>query len=262
MKRILPLVMELVFLASVMPAPSAQITTEQFSAGANGWQGSSAYGTGSWVFTGGAARVNFSDTGFISLPDVATLSNLTTGSGGSFTGNYDTAGVELIGFSFLSNTSMPASVGIVLGGPTTVYQRIYYPTQTGVWHTFAASLKSVELGGWTNLQGPITDFDQVRQNVKYVNIRVERAGATARQYLIDNIFIDRLPAAGSLAASTGGLVSLRADYLRTNLSYQIQSSPEVTGTWSLAQTMVATNRSQSIEVTNSASRLFWRLVMP
>lgn len=245
----------------VQPTYSAQITTEQFNVGAGGWQGSGDPGYGSWTLTGSVARLNFNDTG-LPFPIVGSLSNTPTASGGSFTGNYDVAGVEMIGFSFLSNTDMPSSVTILLGGPTTVYQRIYYPTQTGVWHTFAASLKSVELGGWTNLQGPSTDFDQVRQNVKYVTIRVERAGTTARQYLIDDIFLDRLPAAGALTTSTGAFFSLHCDYLRTGVEYRVESSLDVTGTWVLAQTLIATNRNQGVDVTNSALRAFFRIFGP
>lgn len=261
MKSFLPLSMGLVFFASVSTGSSAQITTEQFNAGAGGWQGSSSFG-GTWTFTGGAARVTFPDTGFVAIPDVGTLSNLPSASGGSFTGNFEAAGIELIGFRFFSATETPSSVRLVLGGPTSVYQTVFYPSGTGVWQTLAASLQSVQMGGWTNLNGPETDFEQVRQNVKYVAIRVDRAGATARMHGIDDVFLDRLPAAGSLAVSTGGLLSLRADYLRSNTAYQVEAAPEVTGTWSLAQTLVATNSSQSINVTNTAPQAFFRLRGP
>lgn len=252
-----------VCLLAIKWADAAQYTTEQFTAGANGWQGSGDPGYGSWVFTGGAARVNFVDTGF-PFPIVGRLSNAPTASGGSFTGNYDAAGIELIGFRFLSNTDMPASVSLELGGPTSVYQRIYYPSQTGVWHTFAASLRSVELGGWTNLQGPVTDFDQVRQNVKYVIIRVERAGTTARQYLIDDIFLDRLPVVGPLTPSTGAFFSLQGDYLRTNETYRIEAATNLTSAWSPVASMVATSRLQqfSIPSDDSPSQTFFRLRGP
>ena len=254
--------MGLVFFTAVLTAPSAQITTEQFNAGAGGWQGSVAAGAGSWTFTGGAARVNFANTGF-PVPFAGTLSNTPSASGGSFTGDFEAAGIELIGFNFFTATSLPSSVMLSIGGATSVYQRLFYPAQTGVWQTFAASLQSAESGGWINPQGPPADFEGVLQNVKYVTIQVDRdANEVARQYVIDDIFLDRLPAAGGLGVATGGLLSLRADYLRSNTTYQVQASPEVTGTWVLAQTLVATNRSQSIEVTHAADKLFWRLLMP
>jgi hypothetical protein len=252
----------LLCLTLVLRASAAQYTTEQFTAGANGWQGSSTLGTGSWTFTGGAARINFADTGFIAIPDVGTLSNLTTASGGAITGNYDAAGIELIGFRFFSATELPSSVRLELGGTTTSFQTIFYPSVTGVWQTFAASLQSVELGGWTNLLGPVGSFAQVRQNVRYVAIRVDRAGASARQHGIDDIFLDRLPAAGGLTVSTGGFFSLRADYLRSNTSYQLQAAPEVTGSWTLAETLLATNSTHFFSVTNAEVRRFWRLLMP
>lgn len=86
------------------------------------------------------------------------MSNLTTASGGAITGNYDAAGIELIGFRFFSATELPSSVHLELGGTTTSFQTIFYPSVTGVWQTFAASLQSVELGGWTNLLGPVKLF--------------------------------------------------------------------------------------------------------
>ena len=263
MKSFLPLSMGLVFLASVSTGSSAQITTEQFNAGAGGWQGSSSFG-GTWTFTGGAARVTFPDTGFIAIPDVGTLSNLPSASGGSFTGNFEAAGIELIGFRFFSATETPSSVRLVLGGPTSVYQTVFYPTVTGVWQTLAASLQSVQMGGWTNLNGPETDFEQVRQNVKYVAIRVDRAGATARMHGVDEIFLDRLPVAGSLTPSTGTIFALQGEYLRTNETYRIEAATNLAGSWSPVASMVATSRLQlfSIPVDGSASQTFFRFRGP
>ena len=121
MKSFLPLSMGLVFLASVSTGSSAQITTEQFNAGAGGWQGSSSFG-GTWTFTGGAARVTCPDTGYIAIPEVGRRSNLPTASGGAFTGNFEAAGIELIGFSFFADTETPNSGRLVLGGPSSIYQ--------------------------------------------------------------------------------------------------------------------------------------------
>ena len=99
--------------------PAAQPTNESFTAGASGWAGttgSTPFGeTGVWSFTGGAARVLFFNPGF-PVPDSATLSNTPTASGGAFTGNYDQAGINLIGFSVLAPQIVPDGFVILEGG--------------------------------------------------------------------------------------------------------------------------------------------------
>lgn len=240
----------------------AQYTTETFSAGASGWQGTTEFATGSWTYTGGVVRLTFNDTSFVVIPDVGSLSNQVTASGGAFTGNYVGAGIDLIGFRFLSNTDMPSSVRLHLVGPTSEYRRIFYPNQTGVWVTLAASLAGAAEGGWVRVGGAGQDFDQVRQQVRYVAIKVDRAGTTLRHYFIDDIFLDRLPATQQLALSTNGLLQAQVNYLRTGSYYQVEAAPEVTGTWNLVQAWTATNRLQALELTNGAFRRFWRVNLP
>jgi hypothetical protein len=244
-----------------MLVESAQPVVVGFDSSAENWVGSSQIGTGSWNFTGGVARLSFSDT-FPIFFDSGTLSNLPSASSGSFTGNYDAAGIRAIGFSFLATTAKPSGVVLEIGGVTSVYQRQFSVATTGVWHHFSASLASVQEGGWTNLAGPVGDFASVRQNVRYVTIKIARdASAGPRQYLIDNIFLGREPVAGDVL-QPGGSFRLLGEDLQSNLTYYVESSPEVTGTWSVAQSFVATNQTQSINLTNDAHRQFWRMRFP
>lgn len=63
-------------------------------------------------------------------------------------------------------------------------------------------------------------------------------------------------------SSTWVFFSLLWDYLRTGQEYRVESSSEVTGPWVLAQTLIATNRNQGVDVTNSATRAYFRLLWP
>ncbi len=263
MRRCLPLGLGLVFFALVSAGPSAQITTEQFNAGAGGWQGSM-FGNGAWTFTGGSARITFTNE-VIPWPYVGTLSNLPTASGGSFTGNFDAAGIEIIGFRFFSASTNPSSVRLELGGPTSSYQKTFFPNVTGVWQTLVVSLQSVALGGWSNLQGNVGAFVSVRQNVKYVAIKVDRAAVVdLTHHGIDDIFLDRLPVVRSLTPFTGAIFALQGDYLRTNETYRIEATTNLTSEWSSVASMVATSRLQhfSIPVDGSASQTFFRFRGP
>lgn len=250
------------WLLASAPVSAASYTTETFSAGAGGWQGSSELGTGSWTYTGGVAKLTFSDTGFVAIPDVGSLSNNGTASGGAFTGNYVAAGIEVMGFRFLSNTDMPSSVRLHLVGPTSEYRRIFYPSQTGVWVTLAASLASAEAGGWDRIGGPNTDFLNVLQDVRRVSIKVDRAGSTVRQYFMDEIFLGRRPAASAMAMGTQGLVAVQVDSLQSNVTYRVEAAPDVTGTWSSVYTFDAAPPSTWVELTNTADRQFWRVTLP
>ncbi len=254
------------YMISALPGGAAQFYSESFTTGSNGWKGTCDYVSGSWNFTGGAARVNFNDTGFVPVPDVAVLSNAPSASSGSFTGNFDVAGVENIGFKFMAPVELPSDVRIELGGVTSVYQRSFISqiTQTGVWYSLSASVLSREGGGWTNVLGPVGDFVSVRQNVKYVTIKINRAASTAaRQYVVDDLNLFGSPEVAGWSSSTGGLLSLQVNYLATGRTYEVYAAPAVTGTWTWSQNIVPTGSSQWVTITNTtATNQFFRLWLP
>jgi hypothetical protein len=63
-------------------------------------QGVLDFGIGNCSFIGSANRVVFDHLPL--FPDFSTLSNAAGTTSGSFTGNVDTAGIDVIGFSFLA----------------------------------------------------------------------------------------------------------------------------------------------------------------
>jgi len=244
---------------------SAQITNESFGSGANGWIDSTTFGTGNWSFTGGVARVNFINTG-IAFPDGAKLSGTASASSGAFTGNYDQAGINLVGFSFLAPQIVPPTNTFVVlewGGSTSIFQKGFSVTATGVWHHFSVSLSDEAKGQWTTIQGSKDNFVAARQSVSFILISVSRNGILEHEYVIDNIFLAGQPSFGALAWSTGSTFHARADDLLSNRTYDVESAPEVTGTWTMSQSFISTNTMQWINITNiQPQQLFWRMVIP
>lgn len=249
-------------------ARAASRTTETFSAGANGWVGTSGgfVPTASWSFTNsGVATLVFAEQGMIGFPDWGILSNAPTASGGSFTGNFSSAGIEWISFRFYAQDAPPSSVELYVHGPTSSYRRLFYVPQTGQWHTLGASFVGPDAGAWTNLAGPSGNFAQVLEQVRGISIVVSRDGGTAkRTYRIDDIALAPLHAVVDFSAGAGGSTTLRATdlFTYTGVTYAVESAPDVTGTWSVVKSFVPTGAVHDVALTGTTERLFWRLSMP
>ena len=229
---------------------AAQPAVESFSGGANGWEGISDFGTGNWFFTGGVARVVFDPVPL--FPDIGTLSNAAGATSGSFTGNFDTAGIEVIGFSFLAPTTLPASSVVELewGGSTSVYRRGFSVTQTGVWFAFTASLQEVDKNQWTVNKGSLNDFAAARQSVNHVALRVARTLTVAHQFLFDNLFVAGLPGGASVVHGPSNRIEW--DGLLAGLNYQVQSTTNlVASPWVTVESLTATGALHSTIITNT-----------
>jgi hypothetical protein len=233
----------------VFPAQAAQTAIEKFSSGANGWAGTSELFTGTWSFTGGAARISFAAIG-IGFPEIGTLSNTPSATSGSFTGNYDAAGIEVIGFSFYAPSALPASsaVEVEWAGSTSLYRRAFSVAQTGVWYHFSASLKAEDKSSWTVIAGSMEDFAAARQSVRRVALRVARTLTSAHQFVFDDIFIAGQPGGASL--SGGGIVW---DGLLSGVAYQVQSTTNlIAASWTGVESLTATGFFHATVITNAA----------
>jgi len=244
---------------------SAQVTIETFGGGANGWGGASTAGTGSWTFTGGVARVRFENTTPFAVPDTGIVSNKPGASSGTFTGDYESAVITLIGFRFQAVEFLPSgNVTLEWGGSTSVYQYGFSTNgmQTGVWYTCTAPLAVETRDQWAVIEGSRDDFAAARLSVSNISIRITRTGVTQRHYLVDDIFLASQPFIGSMTHLTNNIFHMRAEYVQTNVTYHLETAPDITGTWSLAQSFVPTNQPQWLEATNTTAHPVWRLVKP
>ncbi len=239
-------------------------TNETFDSGANGWVGTTSFLTGNWAFSGGEAKISFADIGMFAFPDFGLLSNSPSATSGSFTGNYDAAGANVIGFSFYAADILPgggSNVVLRWRGSTSVFQKAFTVAQTGVWYNFSMPLSDAARFEWDLFVGSYDDFPAARQAVSSVNIRVFRNGSAAHSFAIGEIYLSNEPESVTFAI-TGSNALVGAGGLLTGEAYDIESASEVSGTWSYAQSFVATNSQQIIQVTNTGDRLYWRLLGP
>lgn len=244
----------------VHSASAASIYTETFTTGSNGWQGAA----GSWTFTGGAARVFFSNIAF-PLPQTATLQSTPIASSGAFTGNYEEAGIEMVGFTFIATSVFSSIVFRWTGewdGNTSVYQRLISGVQSGGTYRFATQL--VNSDGWAFMSGNTDDFETARSSVRYVSVVITRAGVTNRTYYVDDIFLAGLPVATAIGRTeTNALITWSP--VRSNYTYvaEMADSPMSTS-WTAFASFTATDTVAVVVDTNTPfpDQRTYRLVIP
>lgn len=239
---------------------AAERYTEVFAGSSAAPASSLSLGVGSWSFTGGIASAKFASSLPMAIPDIASLKPANA----AFTGDYVSAGIGVLGFRFRSALALPSSVFVELKGGNAVFQRIIPVTGVGAWESFMVSLASAEAGGWTAMEGRATDFREALRDVKSVEIKVQRSGATAREYAIDDLYVDGLPQATGGVASDGGHVTVAWDAMQAGSPYTMQQSASLSGPWEDVQTVAATSRLQafSIPSAGSESQAFFRLRGP
>ena len=252
----------MMLIAGIMLGPwtayTAQPTNETFTGGANGWAGTTGlpfFGeTGVWSFTGGAARVFFFNPGF-PVPDNAVLSNTPSASSGSFTGNYDAAGIDTIGFSFFAPHIIPTNFVIAeWAGSTSKFQRGFTVATTGVWYHFAASLADEDRHQWTTLEGSSNDFAAARASVRSVVLRFSRNGLLDHEFVVDNLFVAGRPGGPSIVPESGGMIQW--DGLLAGLGYHVQSTTNLLdGSWTSVESLTATGALHATVITNTSQTI-------
>jgi len=229
---------------------AAQPAVEGFGSGANGWEGTSSSFSGSWSFSGGIARVNFQAD--FPFGDIGTLKSSLGATSGSFTGNYDIAGIDAIGFSFLAPYFPPSGEVVILqwGGSTSVYRRSFPITQTGIWYNCVASMLEEDKSEWFVQKGSLNDFATARQSVTNVAVLVGRSLAVEHEFLIDDIFVAAMPGGASMTSSTNGLIVW--DGLLAGIGYQVQSTTNLLAApWVPVESLTATGTLHTTQFTNT-----------
>jgi hypothetical protein len=239
---------------------AAERYSEGFAGGSAAPASSLTLGVGSWSFTGGIANAKFASSLPMAIPDIASLRP----SNAAFTGDYISAGIGVLGFKFRSALALPSCVFVELRGPSAVFQRAVPVAGVGTWSGYMVSLSSAEAGGWTAVEGRAADFEETLRDVKSVEIKIQRSGATAREYAIDDLYVDGLPQATGGVAADGGHVTVAWDAMQAGSPYTMQQSASLSGPWEDVHTVAATSRLQafSIPAGGSDSQAFFRLRGP
>jgi len=244
-------------LAMPWQALAASPWIETFSGSLGGWTNT---GSPAWRSTNDYAQVTFSAS---PTPQTSTL--IATGAldSAAFAGDYAAAGMALLGFKFRAEQVLPSGLTVRWMRTTNGFFRNLQADvlATGVWYQFYFSLQSKETGGWDGDPGDL--FTQVLAGVDTVALAVTKpATLAASSFRIDDVVIDRLPAATQVTALSATTAMLRWEYLQTNASYQLDAAETATSDWSTVQSWPATNRQQDIIATGLTERTFWRLRMP
>ena len=220
---------------------AAAAYSESFGTSASGWTNEGSWGA--FGATNGHLQGRFSAIAGPPTPQppgrfIAT----NTAAGGAFTGNYDAAGLVLLGFSIYAADVLPADLLVRwYGGDGFAYFRSGLATNlltTGVWHTLVFSLQDKAAGGWVGSSA--TNFATARQSVTRIDIQVERNGSAVQTFAVDNIFVDARPA---VATDPANAFRLMITPLQSNAAYHVQVAAALTsGAWSNVDLLVATNR--------------------
>lgn len=239
---------------AALSASAASLGTESFSTGLNGWTNN--IDATKWGASNQALRVAFGPN---ILPQNASLEGGPGASSGTFCGDYVAVGVEAVGFSFLAENVLPSVLKLEITGGTNIFFQDLRPRMTavGVWNNFLISLADRDASRWAGASA--TEFANALTNISRVAIRITTSGSSAQAYRLDGIFLDRLPSATTLIVSSANTTLVTFANLRTSFAYRVQSATDLTATWTNIAQLIASNRSETITVTNAAPPIFLRL---
>lgn len=249
---------------------AASFYTETFEGSLGGWQDRDA-GKMTVSYTNNLGNPTGCILGRFSLQQIAlpqTDAFIATGAVNTvnFVGDYHAAGVELIGFDFIALNVIPASARIEITGrigeTQTDYVARFFTSAlvgTNIWHSFRYRLTSPSDGGWTF---GTNNFYQIMTNVVSLQVQISRSGESAQTYLLDNIFIDALPAGGGATAASN-TPQIVWNNLRTNEVYRVEASPDlVVPEWTVIATITAQTSTVTTDYPATNDYRFFRMVMP
>ncbi len=235
---------------------AAAAHTETFASDVAGWTNAGSLQLG---VTNQTLRGLFAAQG-VPIPESGSFVATNLSSSGAFTGDYDAAGIRLIGFSFMAQNTLPSAALLRWQGPTSSFFRSFAATvaTTGVWYHFAFTLANKDAGKWAG--GSTAAFDESLRAVQGLEIQLTRAGMAAQRYYVDDVFVDALPwGSVGTASPTGGMPVVWSS-LRTNVAYVVQAADQPSSSWHDAGTFVATTSTQSWLDFTATNRRVYRLL--
>lgn len=215
--------------------------TESFATGPAGWQfGDDPDSTWSWAT--GAVHLAFDEIGS-STPRSSSLTAGSVASGAQFVGDYAAAGVQLIGFEFYPEDTLPDGVTITLSadGAGVVSDVTGRASTLGDWNQIAVPVTANATSFWQSVNGG--QLTNILANVQEFRIDVGVETAAAQGYRIRNIFLDLLPVAADIQVPSASAPEIAWDHLRTNWNYRVDASTNlVDQVWNPVGQFTATNR--------------------
>ena len=188
-----------VFLGLALHAPAAQIYSEPFTGGSNGWIAVTNTPYVSFVGNGVRFRIPFSF-----LPLSASLQASNGASSGAFVGNYATAGVKAVSFSLICTASVPGQVQLdMISGTNRIWRLLGgQACMTGRWMNITASLASEDEGEWFSSTPGL--YASVLSNVTEVQVQMTpRPNPAVQQtFFLDDFALKSASALQSVSPSS------------------------------------------------------------
>lgn len=260
-------------------ALAASPYTETFSDPNSGWQEGNPERTDGFVATqeatggnpGGVLRLRWNPVtvGTRSAPPVISPDALVaTGEMNTvhFIGDLDASEAWLIGFDVNAVHAVPDYMYLALHSGTNMITRIIMNAgnpsfTTNTWYSMRYTLLDPPAGFWAD---DTEHFDDIISNVTRVSIVVKRRGEGLEDYLIDNVFVDRLPTgSGGLQATVdGNLPQLVWHNLRAGSRYRIEAATDLmTADWITVADFVAGEDVFMLDYAEDAGLMYFRMIM-
>lgn len=244
---------------------AASLFTETFGGGLGGWTGIASTEILTNTVSGGNPGGGLSVT--IPASFIPTSYGIMA-TNNAFVGDYQEADATLFGFDIkeVSSSNRGASVTINLYSTTSWYRRVLPDLiqNTGVWYRVRLSILAPDLGGWTNVVGSYAGFSDALTNV--TRLEIELPGLSpgdpdpTRTYVVDNIFLARLPEAVLTTLSSGQVVQTWL-HLREGEPYRFEGTENpIAGPWSLLDAFVATGSVYNAVIPTTNNAVIHRLL--
>jgi hypothetical protein len=198
------------------------------------------------------------------LPPSPTAAFLANGSGLStnFMGDYHPQDLLLFGFDFNPVNELPSGFDFTIRGSSSTFLSRSFSDSlvaTNTWHSFRFSFRALD-ADWF---GSTNQVDTLRANATSMVFIVSRMGPLSQTYLLDNIFLDALPAGGGGATSASNTPQIVWNNLRTNEVYRVEASPDlVVPQWTVITTITAQTSTAYTDYPTTNDYRFFRMVMP
>lgn len=137
---------------------------------------------------GGSLEASFEEQATVPIPETGSMVATNTASGGAFSGNYVSAGLNEIGFRFLAADVKPSAAILRIFGRERAYVKALDMTglTPGEWKTYKVSLEGLAEGGWNGGGASEEDFLEDLEDVQWLEVQVTRRGTEAQRYRLDD----------------------------------------------------------------------------
>ncbi len=253
--------------------------TETFSSPDSGWQQINPGRTDGFAITqeatggnpGGVLRLRWNPItiGVSSVPPVVNPDALVASgehNTAHFIGDLDASEAWLIGFDVNAVHTLPDYMYLSLRSGDREVTRVIMTAgnqtfTTNTWYAMRYTLLNPPAGAWEEADGSL---QEIVSDVTSVSIVVKRRGEGLEDYLIDNVFIDRLPSGSSAGLTTvdGGIPQLAWNELRAGTRYRVEAATDlVLGDWVTVADFVAGEDVFVMDYDPDEGLMYFRIVM-